>query len=49
MKCHGVTCPSVQLLPWRQLTLERDAETIANYHNPSFVLDGWMPILEKVE
>lgn len=25
----------------------RDAETIANYSNPSFVLDGWMPNVEK--
>jgi pectinesterase len=33
----------------KQLTLQRDAETIANYSNPSFVLGGWMPIIEKVE
>jgi hypothetical protein len=33
----------------QRLTLEKDAETIANCSNPSFVLDGWMPIIEKVE
>jgi hypothetical protein len=33
----------------KQLALPKDAETIANYSNPSFVLDGWTPILEKVE
>jgi hypothetical protein len=33
----------------KQLTLPKDAETIANYSNPSFVLDGWTPIIEKVE
>ncbi|MRW91659.1 carbohydrate esterase [Duganella sp. FT80W] len=27
----------------RQLTMERDAETIRNYRNPAWVLDGWMP------
>jgi pectinesterase len=27
----------------KQLTLPQDAETIANYSNPSFVLGGWMP------
>jgi hypothetical protein len=31
----------------KQLTLPQDAQTIANYSNPSFVLDGWMPTLEK--
>ena len=31
----------------RQLTMEKDAETIANYTKPSFVLDGWMPSVEK--
>jgi pectinesterase len=27
----------------RQLTMEKDAETIANYSKPSFVLGGWEP------
>jgi pectinesterase len=27
----------------RQLTLEKDAEIIANYQNPSYVLRGWNP------
>jgi pectin methylesterase-like acyl-CoA thioesterase len=27
----------------RQLDAIRDAETIANYRNPAYVLDGWMP------
>lgn len=27
----------------KRLTLPKDAETIANYSNPRFVLDGWMP------
>ncbi|HEY2040901.1 MAG TPA: pectinesterase family protein [Edaphobacter sp.] len=27
----------------RQLTMEKDAETIANYSKPSFVLGGWDP------
>jgi pectinesterase len=27
----------------RQLTLEKDAEIIANYKNPTFVLGGWTP------
>jgi pectinesterase len=31
----------------KQLTLPLDAETINNYSNPSFVLDGWTPIVEK--
>jgi pectinesterase len=31
----------------KQLTLPQDAETIANYSNPSFVLDGWTPIIKK--
>ncbi len=31
----------------RQLTLERDAETIANYRNPAFVLGGWTPVVER--
>jgi hypothetical protein len=29
----------------RQLTKEADAEIIANYSNPSFVLGGWSPVL----
>jgi pectinesterase len=31
----------------KQLTLPSDAETINNYSNPSFVLDGWTPIVPK--
>jgi hypothetical protein len=31
----------------KQLTMAQDAETIANYSNPAFVLGGWMPVLEK--
>jgi pectin methylesterase-like acyl-CoA thioesterase len=27
----------------RQLTIEKDAETIANYKNPAYVLGGWTP------
>jgi hypothetical protein len=27
----------------RQLTMEEDAEIIANYSNPAFVLGGWDP------
>jgi hypothetical protein len=27
----------------RQLTMEKDAETIQNYSNPAFVLGGWDP------
>jgi pectinesterase len=27
----------------RQLTMEKDAEIIANYRNPAYVLGGWMP------
>jgi pectinesterase len=27
----------------RQLTMEKDAPTIANYRNPAFVLGGWTP------
>ena len=30
----------------RQLTLEKDAETIANYRSPAFVLGGWTPVVE---
>lgn len=29
----------------RQLTMDKDAETIANYSNPTYVLDGWTPQL----
>jgi pectin methylesterase-like acyl-CoA thioesterase len=29
----------------RQLTMERDAETIRNYSNPAWVLGGWAPTL----
>jgi pectinesterase len=29
----------------RQLTQEQDAETIANYSNPTYVLDGWIPTM----
>jgi hypothetical protein len=28
----------------RQLTMEKDAETIANYQKPAFVLGGWDPL-----
>jgi len=31
----------------KRLTLPADAETIANYSKPSFVLDGWTPIIGK--
>ncbi|MBI5256008.1 MAG: carbohydrate esterase [Burkholderiales bacterium] len=30
----------------RRLTLEHDAETIANYRRPAFVLGGWTPVVE---
>jgi hypothetical protein len=30
-----------------QLTLQKDAETIANYSDPRFVLDGWMPVIDQ--
>jgi hypothetical protein len=30
----------------KQLTLPRDAETIANYRKPEFVLGGWQPVVE---
>ncbi len=30
----------------RQLTLPKDAEIIANYSNPAWVLDGWTPVLD---
>jgi hypothetical protein len=31
----------------KQLTLAQDAETIANYSKPAFVLGGWTPIVER--
>jgi hypothetical protein len=31
----------------KQLTLAQDAETIANYSKPTFVLGGWAPVVEK--
>jgi hypothetical protein len=31
----------------KQLTLPRDAQTIANYSSPAFVLDGWTPAVEQ--
>jgi hypothetical protein len=31
----------------KQLTLPLDAEIITNYSNPSFVLDGWTPIVQR--
>ncbi|HVY87397.1 MAG TPA: pectinesterase family protein [Hyphomonadaceae bacterium] len=30
----------------KQLTLPKDAETIANYRKPEFVLGGWKPVIE---
>ena len=30
----------------KQLTMPQDAETIANYSNPAFVLGGWTPLVE---
>jgi pectinesterase len=30
----------------RQLTLPKDAETIANYSKPEFVLGGWKPVVQ---
>ena len=30
----------------KQLTLPRDAQAIANYSNPEFVLGGWKPVVE---
>ena len=32
----------------RQLTMDKDADTIANYSNPSYVLGGWTPELAPV-
>jgi hypothetical protein len=29
----------------KRLTKERDAQTIANYSNPAWVLGGWTPVL----
>jgi pectinesterase len=31
----------------KQLTLPQDAETIASYSKPEFILGGWMPVVEK--
>jgi pectinesterase len=31
----------------RQLSLPRDAQTIADYSKPEFVLDGWKPVIER--
>ncbi len=31
----------------KQLTMPHDAETIANYSKPAFVLGGWTPIIDK--
>jgi hypothetical protein len=31
----------------KQLTMDKDAETIANYSKPSFVLGGWDPVTGK--
>jgi hypothetical protein len=31
----------------KQLTAANDAQTIANYSNPTFILDGWVPVLSK--
>jgi pectinesterase len=30
----------------KQLTMERDAQAIANYSNPAWVLGGWAPAME---
>jgi len=32
----------------KQLTKEQDAETIANYSNPTFVLGGWTPTMAPI-
>jgi pectinesterase len=32
----------------RQLTMEKDAETIANYSNPTYVLGGWTPAMAPI-
>jgi hypothetical protein len=31
----------------KQLKTPQDAETIANYSKPAFVLGGWTPVVEK--
>ena len=31
----------------RQLVLPQDAQTIASYSNPAFVLDGWTPVVDQ--
>jgi pectinesterase len=31
----------------KQLTMPQDAQTIANYSNPAFVLGGWNPIVNQ--
>jgi pectin methylesterase-like acyl-CoA thioesterase len=31
----------------KQLTEPRDAQTIANYSDPAFVLDGWIPVVDQ--
>jgi hypothetical protein len=36
---------SKRLAPARQLTKDKDAEIIANYSNPTFVLGGWTPAM----
>ena len=33
------------MAPWRQLTLEKDAQIIANYSDPAWVLGGWTPTM----
>lgn len=30
----------------RQLTMDHDAQTIANYSNPTYILGGWTPIVD---
>lgn len=32
----------------RQLTMEKDAETIVNYSNPTYVLEGWTPAMKPI-
>ncbi len=31
----------------KQLTMENDAETIKNYSDPTYVLGGWTPVVDK--
>jgi len=31
----------------KQLTEPRDAQTIANYSDPAFVIDGWKPVVDQ--